>query len=143
MSEPPPQATTAGTFTNAQLDVVQRLEDMLTHFLPMGPFGIEELGRPAEKFKSVINILQQELPNCESRLQDLEEFCLHLHGNLNPYSSHFGSKDLYPEADDPTECFADEPREVSGATQASGAKPIFRAVASSGKIRLRFILKNS
>ena len=123
-SEPPLQATTAGSFSNAQLDVIQRLEDMLTHFLQMGPFGIEELGRPAEKFKSVINILQQELPNCESRLQDLEEFCLHLHGNLNPYSTHFGSKDLHSEADDPTMCFAGEPREVSGATQASGAKPI-------------------
>ena len=123
-SEPPPQATTAGCFSKAQDDVIQRLEDMLTHFLLMDSFGIDELGRPAEKFKSVIETLQQELPECESRLQDLEEFCLQLHGNLKPYSSHFGSKDWCFQADDPASCLAVEPREVSGTAQISGARPI-------------------
>ncbi len=122
--KPPTQATTAGLFSNAQLDVIQRLEDMLTHFLQMGPFGIDELGRPAEKFKSVIQTLQQQLPNRETRLQDLEEFCLHLHGNLNPYSSHFGNQDWCPKADDPAFSFADVLGEVSGTSHGSGAKPI-------------------
>ena len=123
-SEPPAQATTVGCFSQAQLDVIQRLEDMLTHFLMMGSFGAEDLGRPAEKFKSVIRTLTEELPDCEARLQDLEEFCLQLHGSLNPYSSHFGNPDWCSQADDPNLSSVDEHSEVTGATQVSGAKPI-------------------
>ncbi len=125
MSKPPPQATIGGHMSPQQHEILERIEAMLTHFLCMSPFGTDDLGRPAEKFSSVIKALQTELPSCSLRMQDLEECLTHVHRSLNSYSSHFGNTSKMPTtADDPNHCCTFEPSRVASSSCVTGAKAV-------------------
>ena len=111
--------------TPQQHEVLERIEAMLTHFLCMSPFGTDDLGRPAEKFLSVIKALQTELPSCELGLQDLEECLMQVHGSLNPYSTHFGnSSKMQSTADDLNHRCVFEPSQLTSGSSLTGAKAV-------------------
>ena len=85
-AEAPPEASLGSFLTSPQHATVERLENMLDHFLHMAPFGGDELGRAHEKFQSVIQCIK-ELPKCDLELQDLFDCLLHVQQGLDPYSS--------------------------------------------------------
>lgn len=89
-SEPCPRAVLGSTINVQQHEIIEHLEDMLDHFLNMGSFGTNDLGRTGEKFQSVIHTLE-ELPQCR-RLQDLEACAMQLHSSFNFYATHFGNQ---------------------------------------------------
>ena len=101
----PAGARVGGFITAQQHSAIERFEGMLDHFLHMEPFGCDELGRAGEKFKSIIQCIE-ELPKCELELQDLFDCLEHVHAGLDTYSStHFNTRVVAQEI--PThQCFA-------------------------------------
>ena len=93
-SEAPPEASVGSPISAQQHEAVERLENMLDHFLHMAPFGSDELGRASEKFQSVIECIK-ELPKCKLELQDLFDCLVQVKEGFDSYSkySSLASKD--------------------------------------------------
>ena len=84
----PPSACVGASLSVQQHEILERLEDQLTHFLNVGPFPADSLGRAAVKFQDLIK-LAKELPRCSVGVEDLESIMLHVHRGFDPYSAHF------------------------------------------------------
>ena len=50
--EPPPRAQLGAPISEAQHQIVERLESMLGHFLCMPDFEVDDLGRAQENFQA-------------------------------------------------------------------------------------------
>lgn len=74
--------------TDAQAEVLERLEVQIDHFLHMEPWVADDLGRAQSRFEMIIKSIE-ELPKCSFGLEDLTEFLVNLHASLDPYSQHF------------------------------------------------------
>lgn len=82
-TSPPAKACVGFGFTNAQWDMVCRLERLVDHFLQPGFISSSTLGRSAEKFSSLVRVAR-ELP--EHRDVDLDELVHSLSKDFDPYS---------------------------------------------------------
>ncbi len=80
---PPAKACVGFGYTDAQWDMVCRLERLVKHFVQPGNISPGTIGRSAEKFSSLLRVAQ-ELP--EYRDVDLEELVHSLSHDLDPYS---------------------------------------------------------
>lgn len=85
---PPPCARVGAPLTDAQAEVLERLEVQIDHFLHMEPWVADDLGRAQSRFEMIIKSIE-ELPKCSFGLEDLTEFLVNLHASLDPYSQHF------------------------------------------------------
>lgn len=121
-SEPCPRAVLGSTINVQQHEIIEHLEDMLDHFLNMGSFGTNDLGRTGEKFQSVIHTLE-ELPQCR-RLQDLEACAMQLHSSFNFYATHFGNQTTCDDDGDPTHSCAFDQSHATVPSQFAAAKPV-------------------
>ena len=121
-SEPCPRAVLGSTINVQQHEIIEHLEDMLDHFLNMGSFGTDDLGRTGEKFQSVIHTLE-ELPQCR-RLQDLEACAMHLHSSFNFYATHFGNQNTCEDDGDPNHSCAFDQSHATVPSQFAAAKPV-------------------
>ena len=83
-TKPPPKACCGTPFTNAQWDMVCRLERLVDHFLLAGDVSGCTLGRSSEKFKGLLQAAK-ELPVCQE--VDLFRFAESIASGLNPYGS--------------------------------------------------------
>ena len=79
----PPNACVGSPFSDAQWDMVCRLERLVDHFLRPGSISSSSLGRSGEKFSTLLRAVQ-ELP--EVRDVDLEELVSCISRDLDPYS---------------------------------------------------------
>lgn len=59
--KPPPSACAGYKYSDAQLDMLDRLERLIDHFLQAGPLSSHELGRSGEKFNHLLRAAK-ELP---------------------------------------------------------------------------------
>lgn len=101
----PPGARAGEFLTTQQHSAVERFESMLDHFLHMAPFDCNELGRAGDKFKSIIECIE-ELPKCQLELQDLFDCLQHVHDGLDAYSKSYFTNQFVAK-DVPThQCFA-------------------------------------
>ena len=83
---PPQHACLDFHMTDAQHQVVERLNDMVAHFLHAPAFPASELGRASEKFQDVISMVE-ELPLLG--FEDLENLLQEIKLGLDPYSRQF------------------------------------------------------
>ena len=67
----PKQATAGFPISVQQHEILERLEDQLNHFMSIGDFASDGLGRAAVKFRDLINLCK-ELPRCTFEGEDLE-----------------------------------------------------------------------
>ena len=83
--------------------IIERLENMLWHYLQTPSFDGDDLGRAYEKFSNIIKHVK-ELPLCKLGFQDLTELAEHVQAGFDPYSSHFSgsSSDAKPTVSTPS-----------------------------------------
>ena len=84
----PVQARAGFPLSVQQHEILERLEDQLTHFLSVGEFASDDLGRAAVKFQDLIRLCK-ELPQCTFGGEDLELIVSALHVSFDPYSSNY------------------------------------------------------
>lgn len=60
--KPPPGARLGAQISPGQHRILERLEDMISHFLQMAPFESGDLGRSREKFENLIGIVEKLYP---------------------------------------------------------------------------------
>ena len=82
--DPPTHARIGARTTAAQQKVLDNLEAQIAHFLSVSSFEADDLGRSADKFNSVAQLLQ-ELPFDKLRGEDLSEWASVLHASFHPY----------------------------------------------------------
>ena len=88
ITEPPDKARSGVSFSDAQWDMIERLERLVDYFLQPGDLTSGSLGRSAEKFSSLLQA-SQELPGY--REVDLYEFVSHVASELDPYGTSASS----------------------------------------------------
>lgn len=86
--KPPPSACAGYKYSDAQLDMLDRLERLIDHFLQAGPLSSHELGRSGEKFNHLLRAAK-ELP--EIREVDLYQLATDLAHHFDSYSKPGGS----------------------------------------------------
>lgn len=84
--KPPPQATVGYGYSESQIQMIQRLEDLVTHFALAGRFDAQTLGRSAEKLDKLLSACQ-ELPVSQVQDVDLDELLSVISRDLDPYST--------------------------------------------------------
>lgn len=117
----PPQTACLGfSISGAQADVLERLHDMVAHYLRAPAFYTSDLGRAAEKFQDVFCMIK-ELPRLG--VEDLENLVQEIQRGLDPYSRHFArGKSKHADSQTaPTHSFA--PTAELGCNL-SGSKPV-------------------
>ena len=82
----PKQAVAGFPISVQQHEILERLEDQLTHFMSVSEFAPDDLGRAAVKFRDLIQ-LSKELPQCTFEGEDLESVVFSLHASFDPYCS--------------------------------------------------------
>ena len=89
LGHPPlaPLRARAGSFLSVQQHrILERLEDQISHYMAVGDFSSDGLGRAAAKFQDLINLCK-ELPQCKVGAEDLESIVAALHASFDPYSA--------------------------------------------------------
>ncbi len=66
--------------------ILERLEDQISHYMAVGDFSPDGLGRSAVKFQDLIRMCE-ELPQCKIGAEDLESIVASLHVSFDPYSA--------------------------------------------------------
>ena len=123
VKKPPPGACLGAHISPGQHRILERLEDMISHFLQMAPFESGDLGRSREKFETLIGI--EKLPLCQSDDFDfLSEMLESVHVSLDPYGSHFGVQRKPEEAMEKSHDCQLEPRSIVSKGLAVGSKPV-------------------
>ncbi len=119
--KPPRCAQLGAPISTAQHRIIERIEDLITHFL--GPdFEGRELGRAQEEFSGLISLVQ-ELPRSEDpSFEDLAKLLMQVREDFSPYSSHFVKSDQVDKPD-PTHRCSSKPVVVSSQI-AGGSKPV-------------------
>ena len=121
---PPPEACLGAQISPGQHRILERLEDMISHFLQMDLFESSDLGRSREKFETLIGIVEK-LPSCQARdFELLSEVLEHVHVSFDPYGSHFGGPRKPSEDSDSSHDCPLEPRSISAKGLAVGSKPV-------------------
>jgi len=87
--KPPAKARVGFPINQHQHSILERLETKLTHFLRIGEFVPDDLGRASDKFQGVIKNMK-ELPRCTLGLQDLEQLFNHIQHGISKGSSDMG-----------------------------------------------------
>lgn len=89
----PSRASVGAVISSSQHAVIARIESLVVHFLHVGHFTRDDLGRSFEKFQDLIKCCE-ELPFVSSDIgfEDLDSFLSSLHSDLDPYGSHFSRK---------------------------------------------------
>ena len=123
--KPPQRAQLGAPISTAQHRVIERIEDLVSHFL--GPmFEGRELGRAQEKFSGLISLVQ-ELPRSEDpSFEDLAKLLMQVRGEFSPYSSHFVNPDEGDKSDSTHRCSL-KPSVVSSQKIGGGSKPVLAA----------------
>lgn len=121
---PPPQACLGAQISPSQHRILERLEDMISHFLRMSPFESGDLGRSREQFETLIGIVEK-LPTCQSSDFDLlSEMLGFVHDSLDPYGSHFNREKMPPEAAEKFHECQLNPSSIPSKGLAVGSKPV-------------------
>ena len=94
--EAPPRACLGAAMSDAQLDMVERLEG-LTHFLTAPAVATGDLGRAGEKFGNLFGALQD--LTCRVPLGDLHSFFSDIHQAFDAYSRPSHAPDFSPGQD--------------------------------------------
>lgn len=97
----PQQAVAGFPISVQQHEILERLEDQLTHFMSVGEFAPEDLGRAAVKFRDLIQLCK-ELPQCTFGGEDLESIVSVLHASFDPYCSKSLRHDFDREQPEPS-----------------------------------------
>ena len=123
--KPPRHAQLGAPISPAQHQIIECIEDQVSHFL--GPvFEGRELGRAQEKFAGLISLVQ-ELPRCEDpSFEDLAKQLLQVRDDLCPYSSHFVQTTQDDKPDPAHRCSFDQ-SVVSSQKIVGGSKPVVAA----------------
>ena len=123
----PERASVGAVISPSQHAVIERVESLVTHFLHVGHFTRDDLGRSFEKFQDLIRCCE-ELPFVSSDLgfEDLDSFLSFLHSDLDPYGSHFSRK---PTCSTHGSSTAQDDRSVLGKmdsklASSTGSKPV-------------------
>ena len=82
----PLRARAGGFLSVHQHRILERLEDQISHYMAVGDFSSDGLGRAAVKFQDLIQ-LNKELPQCTFGAEDLESIVPSLHASFDPYSA--------------------------------------------------------
>ena len=122
--KPPPEACLGAQISPSQHRILERLEDMISHFLRMSPFERRDLGRSREKFETLIGIVEK-LPTCQSSDFDLlSEMLGFVQDSLDPYGSHFNREKMPPEAAEKFHECQLNPSSIPSKGLAVGSKPV-------------------
>lgn len=85
---PPPSACAGNKYSDLQLDMLDRLERLIDHFLRAGPLSSHELGRSGEKFNHLLRAAK-EPPELQE--VDLYQLATDLARHFDSYSKPGGS----------------------------------------------------
>ena len=118
----PKQAIAGYPLSVQQHLILERLQDQLTHFMSIGEFAPDGLGRAAVKFQDLIQ-LTKELPQCTFEDEDLETVVSALHDVFDPYLAQTFSKCFPSEQLEPSHSCQHEGREVKPKLNV-GSKPV-------------------
>lgn len=121
---PPPRAQLGAPISEAQHQIIERIEGLVSHFL--GPhFEGRELGRAQEKFSDLIAFVEELPKSKDLSFEDLAKELMHVSKELNPYSSHFVKTENHWSAEpDPAHRCAMASAPISSQKIAGGSKPV-------------------
>lgn len=120
---PVPHACLGSPISQAQFEIIERVDGMVSHYLHGSPFDFSELGRAGEKFHDVCCMIR-ELPHCTVRVEDLEFMIESIQTDFASYTRHFArgtSRQSHEEEPDPTHTCTDG-AEVR--TELCGSRPV-------------------
>ena len=97
----PLRARAGSSLSVQQHRILERLEDQISHYMAVGDFSSNGLGRAAVKFQDLISLCK-ELPQCQIGAEDLESIVATLHASFDPYSAQGNTSYVSADQSEPS-----------------------------------------
>lgn len=122
VKSPPPAARVGSPISLEQLDMIGRIEDLVTYFMQVGDFSTSSLGRSADKLSRLLHACK-ELPESAQDV-DLEFLSSFVKECVDPYSRRSQTSDVSSGRESHDENPVNSTSQVSINLETTTAKPV-------------------